>query len=130
MINYHPVHEEVAADMIRVGKEYRKTNLADFLTQVMAGQKRWYLCHHISCWGLDMSIGSLGYRKFGICVQFWHQGLICNLLQYIHTSWGQYILAGKNISFDLISCICYNILPNRGDWVNMDVRGYCTPRFM
>jgi hypothetical protein len=40
-INYHAVREVVAAGILRVGKEDGKTNLADLLTKVITGQKRW-----------------------------------------------------------------------------------------
>jgi len=43
-INYHAVRESVAADIIRVGKEDGETNLADLLTKVITGQKRWDIC--------------------------------------------------------------------------------------
>ena len=43
-INYHAVREAVAAGIMRVGKEDGTTNLADLLTKVMTGQKRWDLC--------------------------------------------------------------------------------------
>jgi hypothetical protein len=40
-INYHAVREAVAAGILRVGKEDGKTNLADILTKMIVGQKRW-----------------------------------------------------------------------------------------
>jgi hypothetical protein len=40
-INYHAVREAVAAGILRVGKEDGETNLADLLTKVVMGQKRW-----------------------------------------------------------------------------------------
>ena len=43
-INYHAVREAVAADIMRVGKEDGQTNLADLLTKVLSGQRRWDLC--------------------------------------------------------------------------------------
>jgi hypothetical protein len=46
-INYHAVREAVAAKILRVGKEDGETNLADLLTKVMMGQKRWDLCYHL-----------------------------------------------------------------------------------
>ena len=44
-INYHAVREAAAADILRVGKEDGATNLADLLTKVLSGKKRWDLCH-------------------------------------------------------------------------------------
>ena len=46
-INYHAVREAVAAKIIRVGKESGETNLADLLTKVVSGEKRWNLCSFI-----------------------------------------------------------------------------------
>jgi hypothetical protein len=46
-INYHAVREAVAAGILRVGKEDGETNLADLLTKVLTGEKRWNLCWHI-----------------------------------------------------------------------------------
>jgi hypothetical protein len=46
-INYHAVREAVAAGILRVGKEDGETNLADLLTKVSTGEKRWNLCWHI-----------------------------------------------------------------------------------
>ena len=46
-INYHAVREAAAADILRVGKEDGDTNIADLLTKVIVGQKRWDLCWHI-----------------------------------------------------------------------------------
>jgi len=43
-INYHSVREAAAAGILRVGKEDGQTNLADLLTEVLSGQKRWELC--------------------------------------------------------------------------------------
>ena len=43
-INYHAVREAVAAGIIRVGKEDGTTNLADLLTKVLMGKKRWDIC--------------------------------------------------------------------------------------
>ena len=43
-INYHAVQEAAAAGILRVGKEDGQTNLADLLTKVLTGQKRWDLC--------------------------------------------------------------------------------------
>ena len=43
-INYHVVREAAAAGILRVGKEDGTTNLADLLTKVIVGQKRWDLC--------------------------------------------------------------------------------------
>jgi hypothetical protein len=48
-INYHAVREAVAAGILRVGKEHGKTNLADILTKVIVGQKRWDFCFHLFC---------------------------------------------------------------------------------
>ncbi len=42
-INYHVVRESAAAGILRVGKEDGETNLADLLTKVIMGQKRWAL---------------------------------------------------------------------------------------
>jgi hypothetical protein len=40
--NYHAVRDEaVAAGILRVRKQDSKTNLADVLTKVIVGQKRW-----------------------------------------------------------------------------------------
>ena len=39
-INYHAVREAAAAGILQVGKEYTKTNLADFLTKVLSGEQR------------------------------------------------------------------------------------------
>ena len=46
-INYHAVREAAAAGILRVGKEDGQSNLADLLTKVMSGQRRWDLCHMI-----------------------------------------------------------------------------------
>jgi hypothetical protein len=46
-INYHAVREAVAAGILRVGKEDGETNLADLLTKVLTGEKRWQLCWHL-----------------------------------------------------------------------------------
>ena len=46
-INYHVVREAVAAGILRVGKEDGLTNLADLLTKVITGERRWKLCWHI-----------------------------------------------------------------------------------
>jgi hypothetical protein len=46
-INYHTVREAVAAGILRVGKEDGETNLADLLTKVLNGEKRWNICWHI-----------------------------------------------------------------------------------
>ena len=46
-INYHAVREAAAAGILRVGKEDGETNLADLLTKVLTGQKRWDLCWQI-----------------------------------------------------------------------------------
>ena len=47
VINYHVVQEAVAAGILRVGKEDGETNLADLLTKVLTGEKRWTLCWHL-----------------------------------------------------------------------------------
>ncbi len=47
VINYHAVHEAVAAKIIRVGKEDGMTNLADLFTKVLTADRRRALCHHI-----------------------------------------------------------------------------------
>ena len=46
-INYHVVREAAAAGILRVGKENGTINLADLLTNVLKGQKRWDLCYSI-----------------------------------------------------------------------------------
>ena len=46
-INYHAVQEAAAAGIIRVGKEDGETNVADLLTKVLSGEKRWNICWHI-----------------------------------------------------------------------------------
>jgi hypothetical protein len=46
-INYHAVREAVAAGILGVGKEDGETNLADLLTKVLTGKKRWNICWHI-----------------------------------------------------------------------------------
>jgi hypothetical protein len=46
-INYHAVREAAAAGILRVGKEDGETNIADLMTKVIRGQKRWDLCHSI-----------------------------------------------------------------------------------
>jgi hypothetical protein len=46
-INYHAVREAAAAGILRVGKEDGKTNLADLLTKVLNGEKRWNICWNI-----------------------------------------------------------------------------------
>ena len=38
-INYHAVREAAAADILRVGKEYGETNLANLLEKVLTGQR-------------------------------------------------------------------------------------------
>jgi hypothetical protein len=43
-INYHAVQEAAAAGILRVGKEDDETNIADLLTKVLGGQKRWDIC--------------------------------------------------------------------------------------
>jgi hypothetical protein len=48
-INYHAVREAVAAGILRVGKEDGKTKLADSLTKVITGQKRWDFCYCLFC---------------------------------------------------------------------------------
>jgi hypothetical protein len=48
-INYHAVREAVAAGILRVGKEDGETNLADLLTKVVTGQKRWDFCYCLFC---------------------------------------------------------------------------------
>jgi limonene-1,2-epoxide hydrolase len=47
IINYHTMREAVVADILRVGKKDSKTNLADVLTKVIVGQKRWEFCFHV-----------------------------------------------------------------------------------
>ena len=46
-INYHAVREAAAAGILRVGKEDGQTNLADMLTKVLTGQRRWDLCWNL-----------------------------------------------------------------------------------
>ena len=46
-INYHAVREAVAANILRVAKEDGETNLADLLTKVLTGKRRWDLCFHL-----------------------------------------------------------------------------------
>jgi hypothetical protein len=46
-INYHAVREAVAAGIIKVGKEDGETNLADLLTKILRGRRRWDLCWHL-----------------------------------------------------------------------------------
>ena len=46
LINCHVVQETAAVGTLRVGKEDGETNLADPLTKVLTGQKRWDLCWH------------------------------------------------------------------------------------
>ena len=46
-INYHAVREAAAAGILRVGKEDGETNIADLLTKVLSGEKRWNICWHI-----------------------------------------------------------------------------------
>jgi hypothetical protein len=48
-INYLVVREVVAAGIFRVGKEDGETNLADLLTKVVTGQKRWDFCYCLIC---------------------------------------------------------------------------------
>ena len=43
-INYHAVQEVALAGILRVGKEDGQTNLADMLTKVLTGQRRWGTC--------------------------------------------------------------------------------------
>jgi hypothetical protein len=46
-INYHAVREAAAAGIIRVGKEDGQSNLADLLTKVLSGARRWELCYRL-----------------------------------------------------------------------------------
>jgi hypothetical protein len=48
-INYHALREAIAAGILRVGKEDGETNLADQLTKVIVGQKRWDFCWSLFC---------------------------------------------------------------------------------
>jgi hypothetical protein len=48
-INYHAVREMMAVGILRVGKEDGETNLADLLTKVITGQKRWDFCYCLFC---------------------------------------------------------------------------------
>ena len=45
-INYYAVREAAAAGILCVGKEDGETNIADLLTKVLSGQKRWDICWH------------------------------------------------------------------------------------
>ncbi len=49
IINYHTMREAVVAGILRVEKKDSKTNLADILTKVIVGQKRWDFCFHVVC---------------------------------------------------------------------------------
>ena len=46
-INYHAVREEAVVGILRFGKEDGETNLADLLTKVLIGQRRWDLYHFL-----------------------------------------------------------------------------------
>ena len=46
-INYHAVRKAAAAGILRFVKEDGETNLADLLTKVLTGQRRWDLCHFL-----------------------------------------------------------------------------------
>ena len=46
-INYHAIHEAVAAKILRVGKEDGMMNLADLFTKVMTADRRRALCKHV-----------------------------------------------------------------------------------
>jgi hypothetical protein len=46
-INYHAVCEAVAAGIMCIGNEDWDTNLADLLTKVITGERRWNLCKFI-----------------------------------------------------------------------------------
>ena len=46
-INYHAVCKADTAGILRVGKEDGETSLADLLTKVLMGQRRWDLCHFL-----------------------------------------------------------------------------------
>ena len=59
-INYHVVREAAAAWILRAGNEDETTNLANLLTKVLTGQKRWDLCYSIM-WYFGLGTG-LGVR--------------------------------------------------------------------
>ena len=46
-INYHALHEAVAARILHIGKEDVMTNLADLFTKVLTADRRRALCYHI-----------------------------------------------------------------------------------
>ena len=46
-INYHVVREAVAAKIMVVGKEDGDTNLADFFTKILTGERRNMLCGYL-----------------------------------------------------------------------------------
>jgi hypothetical protein len=47
-INYHSVREAAAVRIsLRVGEEDGETNVADLLTKVLTGEKRWNICWHL-----------------------------------------------------------------------------------
>jgi hypothetical protein len=46
-INYHAVREAAAAGIIQVGKEDGQSNLADLLSKVSSGARRWELCFRL-----------------------------------------------------------------------------------
>ena len=64
-INYHAVREAAAAGILRVGKEDGTTNLADLLTKVITGQKRWdFCCFNLLSWSNSQVISAA--RRHGI----------------------------------------------------------------
>ena len=46
-IIYHAVQEAAAAEIIQVGKEDGQSNLANLLTNVLSGARRWELCFRL-----------------------------------------------------------------------------------
>ena len=47
LISNHRLYESVSSEILRFGKEYGQTNIADILTKVISGYKRWYLWYII-----------------------------------------------------------------------------------
>jgi hypothetical protein len=79
-INYHAIREAVAAGILRVGKEDGKTNLADILTKMIVGQKRWDFCFHLFCCsGPTAANGSHRWRGFIILCQVWCSNSPCQV---------------------------------------------------
>jgi hypothetical protein len=46
-VNYHAVREAAAARILSIGKEDGEMNIANLLSKVLSGEKRWNLCWHI-----------------------------------------------------------------------------------